>query len=81
MSAMNIAALNLRQAIMYKMQGSDANDVQETITDAIASGQEKTLPGLGVLFEVLWQNSDQAARQSMVQTIADHLPKQANPPV
>jgi small acid-soluble spore protein I (minor) len=34
-----------------------------------------------VLFEVLWQNSDQAARQSMVQTIADHLPKQANPPV
>ncbi|MBR8660125.1 small acid-soluble spore protein SspI [Brevibacillus sp. NL20B1] len=74
---MNIAALNLRQAIMYKMQGSSANDVQETITDAIASGQEKTLPGLGVLFEVLWQNSDQATRQSMVQTIADHLPKQA----
>lgn len=71
---MNIASLNLRQAIMYKMQGSDSGAVQETITDAITSGQEKTLPGLGVLFEVLWQNSDSSARQEMVETIASHLP-------
>lgn len=80
-SVMNIASLNLRQAIMYKMQGSNANAVEETITDAIQSGQEKTLPGLGVLFEVLWQNSDQASRREMVETIAQHLPEQANPPV
>ncbi len=78
---MNISQLNLRQAIMYKMQGSDASDVNETITDAISSGQEKTLPGLGVLFEVLWQNSDQANRQEMVNIIAEHLPKQAGSPV
>ncbi|MEJ8547766.1 small acid-soluble spore protein SspI [Brevibacillus borstelensis] len=78
---MNIASLNLRQAIMYKMQGSDANAVEDTISDAISTGQEKTLPGLGVLFEVLWQNSDAASRQEMVQTIAEHLPKQAERPV
>jgi len=78
---MNIASLNLRQAIMYKMQGSDASAVEETITDAISSGQEKTLPGLGVLFEVLWQNSDASSRQEIVQTIAGHLPEQADKPV
>ncbi|MFD2370288.1 small acid-soluble spore protein SspI [Brevibacillus sp. GCM10020057] len=78
---MNIASLNLRQAIMYKMQGSDASAVQDTITDAIASGQEKTLPGLGVLFEVLWQNSDPSSRQEIVQTIAGHLPRQAEKPM
>lgn len=78
---MNIASLNLRQAIMYKMQGSDANAVEETITDAISSGQEKTLPGLGVLFEVLWQNSDASSRQEMVSTIAGHLPEQAEKPI
>ena len=72
---MNIAALNLRQAILYKMQGSDAGDVQDTIQDAIASGMEKTLPGLGVLFEVLWQNSDEPSRQKMVQTIATNIPE------
>ncbi|MGZ0052584.1 small acid-soluble spore protein SspI [Brevibacillus gelatini] len=78
---MNIASLNLRQAIMYKMQGSDSGAVEETISDAIASGQEKTLPGLGVLFEVLWQNSDASSRQEMVKTIASHLPAQAEKPI
>jgi len=78
---MNINSLDLRQAIMYKMQGSDANAVADTINDAITSGIEKTLPGLGVLFEVLWQNSDPSTRQQMVQTIAEHLPKQAPSPV
>lgn len=78
---MNIASLNLRQAIMYKMQGSDPSAVEDTISDAITSGQEKTLPGLGVLFEVLWQNSDTSARQEIVQTIAEHLPEQAEKPI
>lgn len=76
---MNINSLNLRQAIMYKMQGSDANAVEDTISDAIQSGQEKTLPGLGVLFEVLWQNSDEAQRQQMVSTIAGHIPQTESP--
>ncbi|MGE5700927.1 MAG: small acid-soluble spore protein SspI [Clostridia bacterium] len=78
---MNINSLNLRQAIMYKMQGSDSHDVRDTISDAITSGQEKTLPGLGVLFEVLWQNSDEAHRQQMVSTIANNIPKDTASPV
>lgn len=78
---MDIHSLNLRQAIMYKMQGSDANAVKETITDAISSGQEKTLPGLGVLFELLWQHSDQSAQEQMVSTIAEHIPQQTASPV
>lgn len=78
---MNINALNLRQAILYKMQGADPQAVEDTISDAISSGMEKTLPGLGVLFEVLWQNSDAASRQQIVHTIAQHLPKQTASPV
>jgi len=77
----NINALNLRQAIMFKMQGADPQAVEETISDAISSGMEKTLPGLGVLFEVLWQNSDPASRQQMITTIAQNLPKQTASPV
>lgn len=78
---MNINLLNLRQAIMYKMQGSDATAVKDTITDAISSGQEKTLPGLGVLFEVLWQNSDENTRQQMVSTISTNIPEKVGSPV
>ncbi|GAA4704528.1 small acid-soluble spore protein SspI [Brevibacillus fulvus] len=76
---MNINALNLRQAIMYKMQGSDSKAVEETIVDAIQHGQEKTLPGLGVLFEVLWNNSSPGDRNEMVATIAQHIPQVKSP--
>ena len=78
---MNINQLNLRQAIMYKMQGSQPKDVTDTITDAISSQQEKTLPGLGVLFEVLWQHSDPNQQQQMVNTIAEHIPQNINSPL
>jgi len=78
---MNINQLNLRQAIMYKMQGSDSKEVMDTITDAITSKQEKTLPGLGVLFEVLWQHSDPNMQQQMVNTIAQHIPQNMNSPL
>ena len=77
---MNINQLDLRQAIMYKMQGSDAGEVRETISDAVSSGMEKTLPGLGVLFEVLWQHSDEQSRQKMAQTIAANIPEKADSP-
>ena len=78
---MNINSLNLRQAIMYKMQGSGPDSVEETINDAISSGMEKTLPGLGVLFEVLWQNSGETQKDQMVQTISEHIPAKTDSPV
>lgn len=78
---MNINQLSLRQAIMYKMQGANSQEIEETIADAISTGQEKTLPGLGVLFEVLWSNSDQQQRQEMVNTISSHLPNKVDSPV
>ena len=42
--------LNLREAIRNNMEGSDENQIRDTIVDAIQSGEEKMLPGLGVLF-------------------------------
>lgn len=48
--------INLRQAVINNMKGSDSATVTTTIVDAIAVGEEKMLPGLGVLFEVLWKN-------------------------
>jgi len=77
----DIHQLNLRQAILYKMQGSDAAAVKDTIADAVESGLEKTLPGLGVLFEVLWKNSDPGKQQEMAKEIANHLPKQVGSPL
>jgi len=65
--------LSLRQAIYKKMEPKSAEDLFATIDDAI-DNDERTLPGLGVLFEVLWKHSDQDLRDRMVDTIKAHLP-------
>lgn len=47
--------LNLRNAVIANVTGNNQDQLEHTIVDAIQSGEEKMLPGLGVLFEVLWQ--------------------------
>ena len=66
--------LSLRQAIYKKMGTKTTEDLHETIEDAV-DNDEKALPGLGVLFEVLWKHSDKAQQDSFVQTIKEHLPQ------
>jgi small acid-soluble spore protein I (minor) len=65
--------LDLRNAIITKLNGSTPTELKETIEDAIQSGEEKTLPGLGVLFEILWQNSSSETQDQMLATMSEHL--------
>ncbi|MCM3716009.1 small acid-soluble spore protein SspI [Halalkalibacter oceani] len=64
---------NLRGAIMANIQGSSEEDVEATILDAIQRGEEKMLPGLGVLFEVYWKNADEQQKEEMCQQISQGL--------
>lgn len=68
--------LSLREAIYKKMEAKTTDDLFETIEDAIGN-DERTLPGLGVLFEVIWRNSDRALQDQLVGTLKEHLPPQA----
>ncbi len=64
---------NLRGAIMANIKGSSEDDVEATITDAIQRGEEKMLPGLGVLFEVYWQNATEQQKDQLCQQISQGL--------
>ncbi|PYZ97270.1 small acid-soluble spore protein SspI [Alteribacter lacisalsi] len=68
-------SFNLRGAIMDNIQGSDEQKVEATIQDAIQSNEEKMLPGLGVMFEVYWQNASEQEKQQVVQQISQGLQK------
>ncbi|KFZ32308.1 small acid-soluble spore protein SspI [Anoxybacillus flavithermus] len=48
---------NLRGAVMANVANSSKDQLQHTIVDAIQQGEEKYLPGLGVLFEALWNHA------------------------
>lgn len=60
---------NIRSAIKANIIGNSQKDLEATIVDAISNGEEKMLPGLGYLFELIWQNSDDAQKNHMLSTL------------
>lgn len=61
--------LNLRQAILNNIEENDQNQLEATIVDAIQNGEEKMLPGLGVLFELIWQQSNEDEKNEMIHAL------------
>ena len=61
--------LNLRKAILTNIKANDQDQMEDTITDAIQNGEEKMLPGLGVLFELIWKQSGTEERQDMINNL------------
>lgn len=65
--------LNLRQAIVQKVQGKSSDELLEVIAGSIG-GDDLALPGLGVLFEIIWQNTDEPTHHNLVDALVKHLP-------
>jgi len=61
--------LNLRAAILDNISENDQGQLEATIVDAIQSGEEKMLPGLGVLFELIWKEASEEHQQQMIATL------------
>jgi small, acid-soluble spore protein I len=65
--------INIRNSVKENLKGSTTQEVYQTIQDAISVGEEKVLPGLGVLFELLWQKADTNCKETIVSNIAKAL--------
>lgn len=61
--------LNLRKAILSNIATNDQEQLESTIVDAIQNGEEKMLPGLGVLFELIWKESDETEKKEMIDAL------------
>lgn len=66
---------NIRGAVIQNIQHMNNSELAGLIEDSITQGEEKLLPGLGVLFEVIWKNSDPQEQQNMIQTLHEKLQK------
>ncbi|MGA8941179.1 MAG: small acid-soluble spore protein SspI [Thermoactinomyces sp.] len=67
---------DIRGAVINNIHNMNEQELQELIVDSIQQGEEKLLPGLGVLFEVIWQNSSSSDREEMIETLHKSLSKQ-----
>lgn len=64
--------MSLRQAVIQRVQNSSDDELKAIIQDSIG-GDDKVLPGLGVLFEIIWEFSDEDVHKKLVHTLAEHL--------
>lgn len=67
--------LNLRQAVLDKVKDSNEQELEEVIQGSI-DGEEVVLPGMGVLFEIIWKHSSSEEKQQLLSILHKHLQAQ-----
>ncbi|MBR1718587.1 MAG: small acid-soluble spore protein SspI [Bacilli bacterium] len=67
--------MNIKDYIIKNLKDCSIMDVKETVIASVNSNDEVVLPGLGVLFEMVWNNSDNNFQNEMVEIIYEHTKK------
>lgn len=67
--------IDIRECIINNFKEDSLEDVRISIDKAIKAKEEDSLIGLGVFFELLWNNSDENVKQLIVNNIKKSLPE------
>ncbi len=65
--------LNLRQAVLQNIKDKSGDQLFEMVESAIKENGEETLPGLGVIFEVIWQHTDKKTHDKMITALSKNI--------
>lgn len=63
--------IDIRKSIINNFKGNTKEEIKEAVEESIKKQDEITLPGLGVFFELLWNNTDQ--KETIIETIRKSL--------
>ena len=65
--------VDIRKSIKCNFQNLSKKDIEESINEAIKDKEDITLPGLGVFFEILWNNSNKKEQNEITNKIQKSL--------
>lgn len=65
--------LDLRQAVINNVRNNTKEEMKDVIEDSIIGHDEKTLPGLGVLFELIWKEITAEEQSRLVDALHTQL--------
>ena len=65
--------IDIRQYIINNFKEDSIKDIEESINMTIESKADDPLIGLGVLFELMWKNSDNNLKNSILDNIRKGL--------
>ena len=61
--------IDVRSYIVSNFKDSDSEELRSSIIDSVNSGEDDPLIGLGVLFEILWKNSNEDEQNMILNNI------------
>lgn len=65
--------IDIRKSIKNNFKDSTKDQIIESINSSIQDKDEITLPGIGVFFEILWENSDSELKEKIINIIKSNL--------
>lgn len=69
--------LDIRSHIINNFKGDDMNTLRAAIEESIANSDEITLPGMGVFFELVWQDASEEEKSRILELLENRI-KRAN---
>lgn len=65
--------INIREYIKNNFKDSSIDELKDSIIASIESNDEVVLPGLGVLFEILWKQSSNDFQNEILNTLHTNM--------
>lgn len=70
--------LSIRDHIINNFKGDDYNTLRNAIEESIAEADEVTLPGMGVFFEIIWNEADEEFKNKLLELIKQRVDNGTN---
>ena len=67
--------IDIRQHIINNFKGDNYETLRRAIDEADKAQDEVTLPGLGVFFELIWENADNELKDTIINIIKKRVKK------
>ncbi len=65
--------IDIRKSIKDNFKGASADEIKASITSSIDEGDEVTLPGVGVFFELLWVSCNDDEKDFILKKLENSL--------
>lgn len=65
--------LDIRSHIINNFKGDDMNTLRAAIEESITNKDEITLPGMGVFFEIVWQDAEEKMREEILSILKKRI--------
>lgn len=67
--------INIRNHIINNFKGDDYSTLRRAIEESVKAKDEVTLPGLGVFFELIWENASKELKDELIDIIRKRVKK------